>query len=697
LIGFRVLVHYFFKNKRIYTLFRRSVIIEVDFQKTRNFEMIFVLLSVAFFIATVRSTISHPYGPATIAIGSNKLERFSLNLQNIKSDLSISVYTIHESIETLFGVYQVTKNDDSLVLDVDSSIFNVTGYWSMKFSTQQMNKSTFFVVYDDEKPFLTAPGEQNFNLPPLGFNAWFAFDTHLNSSVMRSSGEGLIRTGLFALGFKYVNLDGGWQAKSRNPDGTIAADPTKFPEGIQALSDYLHKLGLWFGVYTDRGTNCCSGEPGSFNHEVQDVATYVGFDTDFVKSDACAASMVHTTAIDLYSIMQDAINSSNRQIFFSLCGWLKWYAKMPQGVGQSWRIGPDALSWDNVLMNFDAAADAAFLVGPAHFADVDEIMGPSRGRPISVAQTQTQASLIAIVASPMLLSFDLTNKSSDDPDVAPFANPELIAIHQDPAASGPYYRRLAGLYVSRDKRAVLTRVPCDASNPYQTWKFNVTNSSTNTGYFFTGATTCLHAGPAWFGTFNNAQVVWLASCGWLNPGMCDPAVPGCLNQQWTINTTDFTITSPYITPKEIPNSVPGNVMTLDDIVPNAIFLENEFADSDPNRARQLWTYNSNNGLLQSNFDQTCLQAYETDTTNVWGRRLVDGSWALLFMNIGPNAAIVTCDAGCFGRAGFQTNATFTVRDVWNRVDLPGIVSAANGASYNVTGNGASLLYRFFPQ
>lgn len=54
----------------------------------------------------------------------------------------------------------------------------------------------------------------------------------------------------------------------------------------------------------------------------------------------------------------------------------------------------DALSWQNVLMNFDAAADAAGFVSAGHFADIDEVMGPSRGRPISMAQELTQASAI---------------------------------------------------------------------------------------------------------------------------------------------------------------------------------------------------------------------------------------------------------------------------------------------------------------
>lgn len=40
-------------------------------------------------------------------------------------------------------------------------------------------------------------------------------------------------------------------------------------------------------------------------------------------------------------------------------------------------------------------------------------------------QTLTQFSFIAVVGSPLLLSFDLTNKTAADPDVAPFLNAEV--------------------------------------------------------------------------------------------------------------------------------------------------------------------------------------------------------------------------------------------------------------------------------
>ena len=35
----------------------------------------------------------------------------------------------------------------------------------------------------------------------------------------------------------------------RAPDGQLLADPDRFPSGIPALANYVHKLQLKFGIY----------------------------------------------------------------------------------------------------------------------------------------------------------------------------------------------------------------------------------------------------------------------------------------------------------------------------------------------------------------------------------------------------------------------------------------------------------------
>jgi alpha-galactosidase len=86
-----------------------------------------------------------------------------------------------------------------------------------------------------------------------------------------------------------VNLDGGWDLLDRDAQGALQPDPSKFPDGIAAVADYVHSLGLKFGIYTSVGTmNCVHTAAGSFGHYQQDVDAFASWGVDFVKVDWCA-------------------------------------------------------------------------------------------------------------------------------------------------------------------------------------------------------------------------------------------------------------------------------------------------------------------------------------------------------------------------------------------------------------------------
>lgn len=57
----------------------------------------------------------------------------------------------------------------------------------------------------------SAASAATYNLPPMGWNSWFAYDQWLNETGMRSNADQLANLGLRDMGFKYLNLDGGWQ------------------------------------------------------------------------------------------------------------------------------------------------------------------------------------------------------------------------------------------------------------------------------------------------------------------------------------------------------------------------------------------------------------------------------------------------------------------------------------------------------
>lgn len=66
------------------------------------------------------------------------------------------------------------------------------------------------------------------------------------------------KVGLQAQGYHYVNIDDCWAAKTRNAEGRLVANSTKFPNGMKYIGDQLHSMGFGFGIYSDAGNETVS-------------------------------------------------------------------------------------------------------------------------------------------------------------------------------------------------------------------------------------------------------------------------------------------------------------------------------------------------------------------------------------------------------------------------------------------------------
>jgi hypothetical protein len=59
-----------------------------------------------------------------------------------------------------------------------------------------------------------------------------------------------------------VTVDCGWTLPDRIANGTLTWNPAIFPSGYFALGNFIHGLGLGFGVYQDAGIQTCmTGSP----------------------------------------------------------------------------------------------------------------------------------------------------------------------------------------------------------------------------------------------------------------------------------------------------------------------------------------------------------------------------------------------------------------------------------------------------
>lgn len=101
--------------------------------------------------------------------------------------------------------------------------------------------------------------------PPMGWNSYNYYNCYPTETIMKTNAAGLVSLGFSAVGYDLVTTDCGWSDTYRNSSGNLVWTPSLFPSGGQALSDYIHGLGLKFGMYSGAGHFQCgsTNQPAS--------------------------------------------------------------------------------------------------------------------------------------------------------------------------------------------------------------------------------------------------------------------------------------------------------------------------------------------------------------------------------------------------------------------------------------------------
>jgi len=94
----------------------------------------------------------------------------------------------------------------------------------------------------------TAPSARLALTPPMGWNSWNKFACNVSEDMIKNMADAVVKSGMKDAGYQYVNIDDCWQV-SRDASANIVVDPQRFPHGMKAVGDYIHSLGLKFGVY----------------------------------------------------------------------------------------------------------------------------------------------------------------------------------------------------------------------------------------------------------------------------------------------------------------------------------------------------------------------------------------------------------------------------------------------------------------
>ncbi len=262
--------------------------------------------------------------------------------------------------------------------------------------------------------------------PPMGWNSWNKFACNVSEELIRETADAMISSGMHAAGYEYVNIDDCWQV-SRDGEGNIVADATRFPAGMKALADYVHNKGLKLGIYTDAGTLTCQKRPGSFNHEFQDAKTYASWGVDYVKVDWC-----HAEGLDpevQYAKFRSALAQAGRPMVFSICNWgVKAPWLWAPAIGNLWRTTEDISdSYDRMSVIGFSQDGLEKFAGPGHWNDPDMLEVGNGG--MNRNEYRTHMALWVLLSAPLLAGNDLRSMTPETKEM--LTNPEVIAVDQD--------------------------------------------------------------------------------------------------------------------------------------------------------------------------------------------------------------------------------------------------------------------------
>lgn len=274
--------------------------------------------------------------------------------------------------------------------------------------------------------------------PPMGWNGYNHFYLRVNEATVEAEARALVSSGMETAGYRYVNLDGGWALHRRTAGGALIPDPSKFPLGIRPVADYVHSLGLKFGIYTSAGTENCAGtSAGSFGHFQQDAATFASWGVDYLKLDWCNIpfldypGMTHRQVGELLATqMRFAIAATRRAILYDVNDWTSDNpSSWARGLATMWRTAPDSQDqYASMVWNFTHTVDLFKQAGPGGWNDPDMLEIGNGG--MTATEYQSQFSLWAEMAAPLIAGNDLIQMSETTRSI--LTNQAVIAVDQDP-------------------------------------------------------------------------------------------------------------------------------------------------------------------------------------------------------------------------------------------------------------------------
>lgn len=334
----------------------------------------------------------------------------------------------------------------------------------------------------------------------MGWNSWDCYGAAVTEDIVRKNAEFMAKN-LRQYGWEYVVVDIQWSApnaKSHEYDpftelcmdeySRLIPAENRFPssaggKGFAPLAEYVHSLGLKFGIHIMRGiprqsvhrntkikgtdktareiaktASICAWNTDMYGVDPDKEGArayydsifelYASWGVDFIKCDDIARELPHEEA-ELV-MLSESLRSCGRDMVLSLSpgAALLEKAELYKQVSDMWRITDDFWDkWELLYAMFERAEKWCTHSGAGHWPDADMLpIGPILQDYDAANRTKfteneqiTMLTLWSIFRSPLMIGGEMTG--FDEFTMSLLTNEEILKMHKNARHSHQVWRR----------------------------------------------------------------------------------------------------------------------------------------------------------------------------------------------------------------------------------------------------------------
>ncbi|MCR4585023.1 MAG: glycoside hydrolase family 27 protein [Lachnospiraceae bacterium] len=340
------------------------------------------------------------------------------------------------------------------------------------------------------------------DIAPRGWNSWDCYGAAVTEKEVRQNAEFMAKY-LKKYGWEYVVVDIQWYEPGATSHeyrpfadlcmdeyGRLLPAPNRFPsaadgKGFAPLAEYVHSLGLKFGIHIMRGiprhavhkdlpimgtgksareaarfNSICMWNPDMYGVSCDEAGRayydsifklYAEWGVDFIKCDDICRELPHEEKEMI--MLSEALNACGREMVLSLSPGpaLLEKAELYKQLANMWRITDDFWDkWELLYAMFERAEKWSIHAGAGHYPDADMLpIGPIRqdyDQNNKTAFTEdeqiTMMSLWSIMRSPLMIGGEMTG--FDDFTMKLITNEAILKMHADSRNARQIFRRDMG-------------------------------------------------------------------------------------------------------------------------------------------------------------------------------------------------------------------------------------------------------------